>query len=281
MPKLKGDDVADLDIKALDDAEWSEGDFESYDGDIPKDGTILTAYVKKMWWTRTQNDDPMLKVLVVAAENEGDEEEFDGLPMWENMALIPSVKFRWKPFIDRFGITLKEIRNNTYVADTDDQFGAPIEKIGDFEPGEESETAWCQVVVKRSRYDGQWRAGVKKWLYLEEDEEAEEEEPEVEDDEVEEDEEAEEEEPEVEDDEPARATRRTTSKATAKSSSARTARQPAKPARTAGKPATRTRTASQRTAKPATRSAKPAARSKPATRGRKQNSQGFADDPPF
>lgn len=286
MPKLKGDDVADLDIKALDDAEWSEGDFESYDGDIPKDGTILTAYVKKMWWTRTQNDDPMLKVLVVAAENEGDEEEFDGLPMWENMALIPSVKFRWKPFIDRFGITLKDIRNNTYVADTDDSMGAPIERIGSFEPGEESEAAWCRVLVKRSRYDGEWRAGVKRWLEME-DEEAEEEEPEDEEEEIDEEaeddgEEEEEENGEEEEEEPeppAKPARRAA--AVSKPTKPAATRKPAT-AKSAAKP-TATR-AGQRTTKPATRTAAKPTAAKTATKGaraRRQSNQGFSDDPPF
>lgn len=259
MPKLKPTDV-DFDIDELEEAEYNE-DFQPYGGGIPPNKTILTAYVKSMWWTRTQADDPMLKILVVAEGNEDDEEEFNGLPIWENMALTKGAKFKWKPFLDHFGLSLKTLKTSIVVAPDDDQFGAPIQKIGKWQPGEESDAAWCRILTGRDRYNEEWRATIAKWLELEEVED-------VEDEEDEEDVEDEEEEPAP----PAR-TRRTAAKTTKATTKA-----PSKPAR----PAAKTPTRGARTAKPATRSAKPAA-TKPAVRGTrgKRQAAGYDDDPPF
>jgi hypothetical protein len=170
MPKLRGDDVEDIDVKALDEAEYNDDDFAGYEGEIPPDGTVLSGYISKLWWTRTQEkadgtgDNPMLKILWVAGDNEGDLDEFNGLPVWENAVLIPSAKFRWAPFLENFGITLKSIKTQTYVANDEDQFGSPVEKIGAFVPGEESDDAWSRIIIKRGRWDGVWRAEVRSWL---------------------------------------------------------------------------------------------------------------------
>src|ERR1700691_4350988 len=141
MPKLKVDDK-ELNVKELEAAEFKEGEsYTSYDGDIPPKDTVLRSYVKKMWWTYTGNDDPMLKVLVESGENEGDDEQYDGLPMWENMALTAGAKFKWAPFLEWAGLTIRDVKTKTIVEDEDDpNMGAPITKIGDFEPG--SEESW-------------------------------------------------------------------------------------------------------------------------------------------
>jgi hypothetical protein len=161
MPKLK-DAAEDLNEKELEEAEYTEGQFEKYDGEIPATGTLLRFRVTKMWWTYSQADDPMLKVLCVAEDNEGDLEEYDGLPCWENLPLTAAAKFKWFPFLDFFGLTIRDIRTKTIVADEDDNQGAPIEKIGSFVVG--SDDALFVGMISKERYQGKWQAHIKEWL---------------------------------------------------------------------------------------------------------------------
>lgn len=273
MPKLKVMDD-ELDIDELEEAEYTEGDFESYEGEQPPKNTVLSGFVKKIWWCMTSNEDRMFKVLWVADGNTGDEEQYDGLPIWENLALITSAKFKWKPFIDQMGFTLRDIKTKLFVAADDDNIGAPITKIGSWEPG--SDESYCRVVTSRERYDGEWRTHVGKWLDWEEpeadDEDEADEEPEEElEDEPEEEEEQEQEEEEEE--QPKKPAARRSRTAPAKASAA--------PAKTSG----RTTARSQRTAAPATssRSSKTAT----ATKGRAAPARGrragkaTGDEPPF
>ena len=168
MPKLK--DVQDLDVEALDAVEYSTEEFTTYTGDVPPVGTELTGYVKRMWWTRTApkqgggGDDPMIKVLWVAAENEGDLEEFNDCPFWLNAPLVPGAKFRWAPFLDVYGLTLRQLKTNTYVASKEDQNGAPIERIGQWRPGEDRDESWCRIISGEEPYNGVMQARVKEWL---------------------------------------------------------------------------------------------------------------------
>jgi hypothetical protein len=170
VPTLKLEDD-EFDIDALEAAEYdpdAEVQFEKYSGEQPEADTILRAYLKSMWLTYTaekpdgSGGDPMLKLLVVAAENTGTEAEFDGLPIWENLALTPASKFKWKPFIDHFGLTLKQIKTKMVVADDDDNVGAPITKIDKFVPG--SDESWCRIVTSREKYQGNWQTHVGRWL---------------------------------------------------------------------------------------------------------------------
>ena len=170
MVRLRKEDTADLDIDELDSIEYSTETFESYDGDVPPKDLELTGYVKKMWWTRTTNNDPMLKILWIAEENTEELEEYNGCPFWLNYALIGGAKFRWAPFLDNYGLTLKQVKNNIDVAEKDDQNGAPINKIGNWKPGEESDEAWCRIVTGRERYNGEWKPAVAEWLPYDTDE---------------------------------------------------------------------------------------------------------------
>jgi hypothetical protein len=273
MVKLRKEDTADLDIDELDAIEYSTDTFDTYDGDIPPKDIELGGYVKKMWWTRTQNNDPMIKVLWVAAENDGDNDEYNGCPFWLNAALIGGAKFRWAPFLDNFGITLRQVKNNTDVEGEDDQFGAPINKIGSFRPGEGNDEAWCRIITDREKYNGEWQPRVKEWLPWDDDgtepaDEAEDEEPE--DEEYEE-----EEEPEPEP-EPARTRGGRSTRAAARSAPEKPATRGARgTARTAAK--TPEKAAPARGARGARTAAKPAAT--PA-RGRGR-ARGSSEDPPF
>jgi hypothetical protein len=284
MPRLKADDVA-FDIDELEEAEYSD-EFEDYTGPIPPKGTVLIACIKKMWWTDTQKGDDMIKILAEADGNEGDLEKYNGLPLWENAVLIPSAKFRWKPFIDNFGITLRDIKTKTVVAKEDDRMGAPIDKIGTFEPG--SDDAWCRVLTARTKDpNDEWRAEVKKWLPYEDPEsqapddepdDDEEEEEEGDDEELEEEEVEDDEEPDDEPEPPVVPARRRAAPAkasgAAKPAAARTASRAANPAAAtpARSAATRARTARSAPAKAATSAA--------SKRGRRA-AAAPADEPPF
>ena len=299
MPKLRKDEIADLDVKVLDETEYTEGEFEKYEGEIPPSDTELTGYVARMWWCRTAEKDdgtgldPMIKVMWIAGDNEGELEDFNGLPIIENLVLIPGAKFRWAPFLDTFGITLKAIKTSTYVAEEDDERwgGAPIEKIGAFVPGEDSDAAWSRVITGRRFWNDAWSATPKKWLPWEtengEDPEAdaeyEEEDPDAEADAEEDGEEYDEDaEEDGEEDEPE------PEPAPARARAARPAARAAKPAATtrAARPAAARQAPAARAAKPAaaapsSRRAKPAA-AKPAARGRGRAAAAEEDnEPPF
>jgi hypothetical protein len=158
--KLKVADMNGFDPEELD-VEWSDVEYETYDGDQPPTGTLLKGYVKKMWWTETSDETPMIKVLWVAANNTGKLEEFNGLPIWDQLVFKTSAAFRYGPFLQVVGLTLKQIHKNTYLADDDDSIGAPIEKIAKFEPGEDAEVS---VITKRAKFKGEWKVEVGKYV---------------------------------------------------------------------------------------------------------------------
>jgi hypothetical protein len=160
MPRLKIEDD-ELDVEELDNAEYDDGQFDSYDGEQPPKDTVLRGYVKSVWWTYTKDESPMLKVLWIADGNTGDEEEYDGLPIWENMALTAKAKFKWAPFFEQFGLTMRLVKTKAYIADDDDNIGTPITKIDKFIPGKE---ARCGVITSRERYNGRVSTHVKEWL---------------------------------------------------------------------------------------------------------------------
>jgi chemotaxis protein histidine kinase CheA len=265
MPKLRKEDTDDIDVDELESAEYNEEQYSSYGGEVPPADTILRAYIKNMWYTRTNPKpgkkfgNPMLKVLLIADENEEELEEYNGLPLWENMSLTPGAKFKWAPFLSHFGLTIRDVKSKIVVAEDDDSQGAPIQKIASLVPG--SDESWCRVITSRESYDGKMQAHVRSWLPYDEDEQPEE---------VEEEEEAEEEEEEEvdEEQEPERG-RRTAAKPAA-----------AKPAATARKvpAATTTRSAPRKAATTASAPAKSRAATSP-KRGRRNPAAD--DEPPF
>jgi hypothetical protein len=179
MAKLRSEDVASLDVKELESAEYSTEEFDRYYGEVPPVGTELTAYVKRMWWTRSatkangSGNDPMLKILTVAADNEGDLEQYNDCPFWLNAALNAGSKFRWGPFLDNFQISIRAIKaRKVDVEDKTDQNGAPIISIDGFRPGEDSDEAWCRIITEQEPYNGVMSPRVKEWLpYDDEDDE--------------------------------------------------------------------------------------------------------------
>jgi hypothetical protein len=175
MPLMKLNDD-DFDPEELD-VDYETGkSYTKYDGEIARTGTILSARVAKGWWTESADGDPMLKIVVEAEQNEGDDEEYDGMPAWENLVFKPSAAFKYGPFLEFFGITLKDIKKKMMVEKDDDpKNGTPIISIGGWKFG--SDDALCRYVVSRERYKGKWQAHVQEWLPWDEaDEEPEEEE---------------------------------------------------------------------------------------------------------
>ena len=307
MPKLR--DTDDIDVDALEQVQYSTEKLTDYAGEVPPIGLALSGYVKKIWWTRTKpkpgggGDDPMLKVLWIASDNDGDNEEYNDCPFWLNAPLTPGAKFRWDPFLNAYGLTLTDVKTKTYVEppSKEDQNGRPIQRIGTWKPGADRDEAWCWIVTDQENDDYGLKAIAGEWLPWDEapeptadeepedveDEADEDGEPDDEDEYEDEDEEgAEDEDEEPEDEpepEPPARTRRTRAAATP----ARSARG----SRTASKPATaRTRTAGRATgAKPAmARTARSGSRAAPArgkaatpARSTRTKRSGSSQDPPF
>jgi hypothetical protein len=179
MPRMKLTDE-EFNPKKLD-VEVEGRRFERYDGDIPKTGTILEVRVTKMWWTTSDDGTSMIKLIAVAENNDGRLKEFNGLPTWEYLTFKPSAAFRYQPFLQCFDVPLRDIKTKMIVEADDDNIGTPITSIGDWVVG--SDDAVARIVIKRDRYDGEWRSkvDVDGWLPLE-DEEAEPDEDEEEED---------------------------------------------------------------------------------------------------
>lgn len=172
MPRLRMEDD-ELDIDELEEAEYNEDDqFQPYTGPTPPNNTILPGRIKKMWWTFTQNDDRLLKVLWEADEFAG---KYKGLPVWDNVTFNAASKWRWKPLLDAYGLTLLDVKKKLYVVsnnpdDDHPTLGAELQKIGHLVPGEESADSRIIVVSKRDN-QGNMRLNVVKYLPYEEDEE--------------------------------------------------------------------------------------------------------------
>jgi hypothetical protein len=94
-----------------------------------------------------------------------------------SMALTVGAKFRWAPFLEHFGLTIRDVKTKTMVESEDDNIGAPITKVKSFVPG--SDDALFVGVIEKERYQGKWQGKVVEWLDADtdlEEEEAEEEE---------------------------------------------------------------------------------------------------------
>jgi hypothetical protein len=178
MPQILKLDDSEFDPKELD-VEYDDTTFDTYDGEQPPSGTALLVNVKKLWWTYTSDDTPMLKVVMEAAGNEGEKEEYNGLPIWENLTFKASAAFKYGPFLEVTGIALTDIKKKMKVEDEDEKNGAPILSIGKFEP--DSEDSLIGVITKRERYNGQWQVRAGKYQTVEEIEELLDNEPEEED----------------------------------------------------------------------------------------------------
>jgi hypothetical protein len=178
MPRLKLT-KEEFNVKELDVEIDREQSFQRYDGDIPRNGTILIARVTKMWWTSSQEGDSQIRLIVVAEQNEDRKAEYNDLPTWERLTFKKSAAFRYLPFLENFDISLADVFNKTIVSDGEDKIGIPIESIAGWEPG--SDEALCRIVIERDHFgkDVQSKVAVDGWLpYEDADTEADDEEDE-------------------------------------------------------------------------------------------------------
>lgn len=159
MAKMKWDD--DIDWKGLNDEEYDDsGDFEDYDGPVPPKGTLLNGDIKKVWLSESSTGNMMLRVLFEAADNEGDNKDYDGCPVWDNVVFTsPKAKFRWQPFFDALGFTLKDLKAKTVVGE-EDNVGTVVDSIGKVEFP--CPAAIRTDIEKKGEYKGSVRVG--KWL---------------------------------------------------------------------------------------------------------------------
>lgn len=279
MPKLRIDDDELPDD--LDDVEYDRErrDYEKYEGEQPPKDTFLNGYVKNVWWTETNGGDRMLKVLWIADGNTGETEQYNGLDVWENMALTANAKFKWGPFFEYFGLTIRLLKTKSmYDDDNESDLGVPITKIGSkFVPGEDCRVG---IITSREKYKGEWQTHVAEWVDEEEpeEEELEDEEELDEEEELEEEDEGEEEEDE-EPEPPARkrpAAARPTAKRPAAASTAKTSARPKAAASASAKSAP-----AKAPARPARPAAKAPAKASARPASTKRRSAAVDDDPPF
>jgi hypothetical protein len=168
-------DPDDFDVDELEGAEYDESN-APYRGPQPPRDTELTGIIKKAWWTESSDGDRMMKVIF-----EGDEDckKYKGIGIWDNITFNAKSKWRWLPFLEATGLTLKDIQTKMYVESEDDNVGAPIQKIGKWVPGEKSTAV--RVITDRKPYNGEMSTKIGTWLsyedeYDEDDEDEEEEE---------------------------------------------------------------------------------------------------------
>lgn len=269
MPKLRIDDDELPDD--LDDVEYdsTRRDYEKYDGEQPPRDTFLLGYVKNVWWTETNGGDRMLKVLWIADGNKGAAKKYNGLDVWENLALTANAKFKWGPFFEYFGLSIKMLKSQSIIDEEEDNIGCQIKKIGrKFVPGEDCRVA---IITSREKYNGNWQTHAAEWL--DEDEEPEDED-EL-DDELEDEEEEDLEDEEDEEEAPPTPKRPTARKPAAASTTKTSARPKA-----AASPSAKSAPA-KAAARPARPAAKPAAKASARPASTKRRSAAVDDDPPF
>jgi hypothetical protein len=161
MPKLRWDaDGEEPDWGAMEDEEYEEGgDFAPYEGPQPPKNTLLSGDIKKVWVVSSQAGNRMFKVLWEAARNTGDKEKYNGLAIWENVVWTTPAKFKWQPFLDGLGITLRAVQKATITAEDEDNVGLPVERINKLRF-----PAPLRVLTDSEVYEGERRTKVNKWL---------------------------------------------------------------------------------------------------------------------
>jgi hypothetical protein len=171
--KFKRDE---FDPKALD-APYDPGERrQNYLGEVPKTGTPLNMRVTKAWMTLSKDGSQQTKLLLIAEQNDGKYEEFNGLPVWEPLTWSKPSARRYMAFLTNFDLTTHDVFNSMDVEVEDDNVGTPINSIADWEVG--SDDALCRIIIRRDRnLDGELVAKVDwdGWLPFEEPEETDEE----------------------------------------------------------------------------------------------------------
>lgn len=126
MPKMKwGADFDEL----PEDWEDSEG-FEPYEGPVPPANKLLRGSIKKMWAGESSSGNDKLVVLFEAEGNTGENAKYNGWSTFDHIALTPGSNWRYGPLLEVLGVTLRDVKSKTLVAEDDDNVGTPIKRIG-------------------------------------------------------------------------------------------------------------------------------------------------------
>lgn len=164
MTKLKID-KDDFDVDGLNEAEEGEG-FEDYDGEIPKSKTILRGRVVAMWASKSEAGNLRFPYLWVAEGNTGDLAQYNGLPVFDGVTWVKTAATWYKPFLATFGLKLKTIFDRTDVEEEEGRNGNRINKIGKWVPSRESDDGLSRMIIKREKFEGEYRAKCAKFLPL-------------------------------------------------------------------------------------------------------------------
>lgn len=164
MPKLKLDgDLFDAD--ALEEAEEGE-QFDDYEGEVPKTNTVLRGKIVGMWATKSEAGNARFPYLWVAEGNTGPLAQYNGLPVFDGVTWTEKAASFYKPFLRAFGLKAKTVQGKTTVEEEEGRFGNKITRIGKLEFSRESDDGLCRMIIKREKYEGEYRSKCKKFLPL-------------------------------------------------------------------------------------------------------------------
>jgi hypothetical protein len=135
---------ADFDAEGLDEADYDDTEFPSYDGPLPPNNTWLTMRLTKAWQRYSSNSDLQFKTILVAGGG-----DYDGLTIWDNITFTEKAAFHYRPWLLAFGITAKMIKSSTVVDDDEGKFGHLVQRIGRWTP--DTDDALCRVRVVRGK----------------------------------------------------------------------------------------------------------------------------------
>jgi hypothetical protein len=136
-------------------------DFEPYEGPVPPKYTILDMNVERIEATKSSNDNPMVKLLLICP-GDGKQAKYKGLPIWDQIVVVEQNDWKIRQFLDAIGAEGKDWDNTVTDADGN------ITKIGRIKTDDLS----VRVSTKRGvNLDGDPRAEVGRYVTLRDDEE--------------------------------------------------------------------------------------------------------------
>src|SRR3982750_174854 len=91
-------------------------DFEPYDGPVPPKYTILDMDIERMEVTKSSNDNPMVKMLLICP-GDGKQAKYKGLPIWDQLVVVEQNDWKIRQFLDAIGAEGKDWDNTVTDAD--------------------------------------------------------------------------------------------------------------------------------------------------------------------
>lgn len=105
-----------------------EGILSSYTGADPKANVLMTGVLDKMYLSRDNSGNPMLKVLYKVTEG-----EYDGYVAWDNISLTDAAAFKWQSLCENIlDISWIDLKTRLFLVPGDESnAGQRVESIGD------------------------------------------------------------------------------------------------------------------------------------------------------